>query len=112
MVKDSFVGVWRLAASEARIADGTTLYPYGKDAAGMLAYDKHGHVSGQPMRRDRPLFVSDDIRNGTPEEVRAAFDGYTAYFGNYEIDEHEGTVTHHVLGCHFPGISADGGRGT
>jgi hypothetical protein len=102
MVKDSFVGVWKLVASEATIADGTTLYPYGKDALGMLTYDGHGHMSAQLMRRDRPLFASGDIRNGTPEEIREAFDGYTGYFGTYEIDEQEGAVTHRVLGSHFP----------
>ena len=103
MVKDKFVGVWKLVAVELKVAaDGATIYPYSKDAVGMLTYDEHGHMSGQIMKPDRPLFVSGDIRNGTPEEIKAAFDGYTAYFGNYEIDEKEGTVTHRVLGSHFP----------
>jgi hypothetical protein len=102
MIKDNFVGVWRLVASEARLADGRTVYPYGRDAVGMLTYDQSGHMSAQVMKTDRPLFVSGDIRNGTPDEIKAAFDGYTAYFGNYEVDEQEGTVTHRVLGSHFP----------
>ncbi|MGD0661468.1 MAG: lipocalin-like domain-containing protein [Syntrophorhabdales bacterium] len=102
MVKDNFVGVWRLVASEVKVSDGGTICPYGRDVVGMLIYDGHGHVSVQIMNPDRPLFVSGDIRNGTPEEIKAAFDGYTGYFGNYEVDEQEGTVTHHVMGCPFP----------
>jgi hypothetical protein len=102
MIKDKFVGVWKLVASEVKLAKGTTVYPYGTNPVGMLTYDQSGHMSAQVMNPDRPLFVSGDIRNGTPEEIKAAFDGYTAYFGNYEVDEQEGTVTHRVLGSHFP----------
>jgi len=87
MVKDNFVGVWKLVASEVKLSDGRTAYPYGKDAVGMLVYDKQGHMSDHLMNPDRPLFFSGDIRNGTPEEIKAAFDGYAAYFGTYEVDE-------------------------
>ena len=104
MVKDNFVGTWMLVSSEANLADGTIVHPYGKNAIGMLTYDHSGHMSAQVMHPDRPLFVSGDMRNGTPEEIKAAFDGYTAYFGNYEVDDQEGSVTHHVLGSHFPNL--------
>lgn len=102
MVKDNFAGTWMLVSSEIKLADGTMVHPYGENPIGMLIYDKSGHMSAQVMNPDRPLFVSGDPRNGTPEEVKAAFDGYIGYFGNYEVDEQEGSVTHHVLGCHVP----------
>lgn len=54
------------------------------------------------MRPERPAFISNDLRKGTPEEVRAAFDGYVAYFGTYEVSEEEGTVTHNIRGSLFP----------
>ena len=39
---------------------------------------------------------------GAPEEIKAAFEGYGAYFGTYEIHEAEGFVIHHVEGSLFP----------
>jgi Lipocalin-like domain len=102
VVKNNFVGVWKLVTSEFKRSDGSTAYPYGKNAIGMLIYDEHGHMSAQVMNPDRPLFVSGDIRKGTPEEIKAAFDGYTAYFGNYEVDEQNTTVIHRLRGSHFP----------
>jgi hypothetical protein len=102
MVKDNFVGVWKLVTSEFKRSDGSTAYPYGKEAIGMLIYNEHGHMSAQIMNPDRPIFVSGGIRKGTAEEIKAAFDGYTAYFGIYEVDEEEGTVTHRVRGSYFP----------
>jgi hypothetical protein len=78
MVKDKFVGVWRLVTSEFRLSDGSTAYPYSKEAIGMLIYDEQGYLSAQGMRPDRSAFVSGDIRNGTPEEIEGAFNGYLA----------------------------------
>ena len=102
MVKNNFVGIWRLVVSQFTPADGAIIYPYGKDALGMLIYDRDRHMSVQIMRPDRSAFVSGDLREGTPEEIKAAFDGYVAYFGTYEVNEEESTVTHSIKGSLFP----------
>jgi hypothetical protein len=34
--------------------------------------------------------------------VRAAFNGYIAYFGTYSVDESKHAVTHHVVGASLP----------
>jgi Lipocalin-like domain len=102
MAKNNFVGAWRLVTSEFKRSEGSTAYPYGKEAVGMLIYDEYAHMSAQIMNPDRPIFVSGDIRKGTAGEVKAAFDGYTAYFGTYEVDEEEGTVIPRLRGSHFP----------
>ena len=73
MGKHRFVGVWRLVTSEFKLSDGSTAYPYGKEAIGMLIYDTHGYMSVQVMNPNRPIFASGDIRNGTAEEIKAAF---------------------------------------
>ncbi|HUH65887.1 MAG TPA: lipocalin-like domain-containing protein [Syntrophales bacterium] len=102
MVKHSFARIWRLVAYKIRQAEGTEVHPYGEYAIGALAYDEHGHMSVQIMKPDRPIFASGDVRYGSPDEVRAAFDGYLAYFGTYEFDEKDASVTHHITGSLFP----------
>ena len=73
----------------------------------MLMYDGAGHFAGQIMARERPGFVSGNLLKGTDEEVRAAFEGYVAYYGSYEVDERQGRMTHHVEGSFFPNWLGD-----
>jgi hypothetical protein len=102
MGKEDLIGTWHLVSSEFRHADGEVTYPIGKDAVGLLIYTTDGHMAVQLMRIDRPAFASDDVFQGTPEEIRAAYEGFTAYFGTYTVDDVAGTVTHHIRGHIFP----------
>jgi Lipocalin-like domain len=104
-IASKFIGTWRLASVEARRPNGEvapTPARYGTKTVGYLMYDNTGHVAVQIMRPDRPKFAVNDIDKGTPEEVKAAWEGYSAYFGTYEIYEAEGFVVHHVEGSSFP----------
>ena len=102
MKKNPFTGTWKLIACEFRSADGHIEFPFGHDALGMIIYDASGNMAVQIIRADLPKFVSGDKYNGTPEEVKAAFEGSLAYFGRYGVDEAAGTLTHHVVGSTFP----------
>lgn len=73
-----------------------------RDWAGLLIYDATGHMAAQLLPLDRPKFASGNRLQGTQEEIKAAFDGYFAYFGPYEVNEAEGVVIHHVKGSIFP----------
>jgi hypothetical protein len=97
-----FIGTWKLVSSEFRTSDGQVSYPLGQGAVGILMYDSGGRMAAQLMRSDRPPFASGDMRRGTPEEIRAAADGYVAYFGRYDVDDNKATVVHHVEGSLFP----------
>ena len=92
------VGTWTLLSYDSIRADGSTGKPFG-EAVGRLTYDELGHMSGQVMRPDRlPISRPDDgIRN-----LRAAYAGYIAYFGTYEVDPARSTVVHHVHGALNP----------
>ena len=48
------------------------------------------------MQKDRPAFASDEIDEGTPVEVKEAFESFDAYSGKYSVDFVANTVTHHV----------------
>ena len=100
-IKQRFEGAWVLVSFERKITDGTITYPLGTDPIGRLTYDGLGRMSVQIMRRDRPRFTS-GTRQGTPEEIQAAFAGYTAYYGPYEVYEKDGFVIHRLEACSFP----------
>jgi hypothetical protein len=102
MSKDKIVGAWSLISSEFRRADGQISYPFGQDAMGLVMYDASGNVSAQLMRPDRPAFASGDAYRGTPEEIKAAFEGLLCYFGTYEVDEEKRAIIHHVKGAYLP----------
>jgi hypothetical protein len=102
MGTEQFVGTWKLVSFEFRTSTGRVFYPYSQDAFGILMYDAHGNMNGQIMRPDRPAFASGDLMRGTPEEIKAAFEGFVGYFGTYEVHEEEGAVIHHVTDSVFP----------
>jgi hypothetical protein len=102
MEKKKFIGTWKLVSFDMQHPDGQRTYPLGKDAAGIIMYDANGRMSVQIMRPDRPEFASDEQLGGTPAEIKTAFEGFVSYFGAYEVNQEEGTVTHHVKGCLFP----------
>ena len=104
-IASKFIGTWRLASVEARRPNGE-IAPmparYGTNPVGYIMYDNTGHVAVQRMRPDRPKFAINDMDKGTPEELKAAWEGYSAYLGTYEINEAEGFVVHHVEISSFP----------
>jgi hypothetical protein len=104
-IASKFIGTWRLMAVEARRPNGEVAplpARYGTKPVGYLMYDSTGHVAVQIMRPDRQKFAVNDIDKGTPEELKAAWEGYSAYLGTYEINEAEGFVVHHVEISSFP----------
>ena len=102
MDKGDLIGTWHLVSSEFRHTNGEVTYPIGQNAVGLLIYTAEGYMAVQLMRTDRPAFASDDVFQGTPEEIRAAYEGFTAYFGTYTVDDTAGKVTHNVQGHLFP----------
>ncbi len=102
MGKEQFIGTWKLVSANYRRPNGERMDYLGENPLGALMYDERGNMSVQLMRRDRPAFASNDRLGGTLEEIKAALEGYLAYFGKYKVDEKNKTVTHHIEGCTFP----------
>ena len=101
-MEERFAGAWRLAAYELEGDDGKITQPYGEKPEGMLMYDAEGHMAVQIMRPGTAPFAANDRWLGTDEELRAAFEGYIAYYGRYTVDTDRREVTHHVEGSVFP----------
>lgn len=98
--KDRIIGTWRLISIE-----DTSPNPAFPDLnpKGYIAYDSTGHMAMQMIRRsDIPKFKSNDLAKATCEEMKAAFIGYGAYYGTYEVNEKDGIIIHMVEGNLFP----------
>jgi len=97
-LRTRLVGTWRLVSYETMEPDGSRGRPYG-DAVGRLEYDDCGNMAGQVMRPGRPRV---EVGEGAAQQVRAAYLGYIAYFGTYEIAADGERVVHHVEGALNP----------
>ena len=97
-----FIGTWKFISLSTESSVGDIYLPYGENPFGRLMYDHNGNRSAFLMRPNRPKFESGDIYNGTPEEIKSAFENFDAYYGTYKIDMDKKTVTHFVEGSRFP----------
>ena len=92
----SLIGVWKLTSFCAQDSGGQTVYPFGRDAQGRLIYEANARMAVQVMNPQRPEFPSGDPLLSSETEVRAAFGGYTAYYGTYSVHPDEQTIVHHI----------------
>ena len=101
-MSEKLIGTWKFKSMVFRTEGGKTMYPYGEHLFGILIYTVSGHMSTLLMNPDRKNFASDDLKVGTAEEIKQAYEKFDAYCGTYTVDENKGTVTHHVEGAKFP----------
>jgi hypothetical protein len=99
---EQFIGVYRLVAWEVWEEGGAATHPLGETPQGMIIYTAGGYMAVQMMRPDRPAFTSGDRWRSTAEEVQAAYGGYNAYCGRYEVREAEGYVAHLLENSLYP----------
>ena len=92
----NLVGSWKLISFHSQDSSGRIVYPFGKDASGRLIYEPNGRMAVQLMDSNRPLFASSDPLVTSETEVRAAFGGYTAYYGTYSVNPDKQTIVHHI----------------
>lgn len=95
-------GSWKLVSFHIEDPSGKKTYPFGKDAQGRLIYEPGGRMAVQLMDPNRPGFASGDPLVTSEAEVRAAFGGYTAYYGTYWVNPGEGTIVHHIEASLLP----------
>ena len=96
------VGSWKLISFHSQDSSGRKAYPFGRDAQGRIIYEPDGHMAVQLMNPSRPWFASDDPLVTSEAEVRAAFGGYTAYYGTYSVNPDDRTIVHHIEAALLP----------
>lgn len=100
-IQAKFVGSWRLVSSTFQ-QEGNIIYPLGEAAQGRLMYDGHGNMAAQLMRPERETLSGKDETAVILQKTKVAFDGYTAYYGTFDIDSKRGIVIHHVTASMLP----------
>lgn len=93
VIRDRFLGAWRLASLEEPDANGNV---HKADCIGMLVYTRDGYMSVQVMYRNA-------TGGGQGGPVQYAQGGYEASFGRYEINDSH-TFTFHVEGAMVRGL--------
>ena len=74
-------------------------------STGFIVYDASGNMAVQVMPgHARTAFAKPN--DPTPEEAAAAFRGYLAYFGTWDVDAASQTVIHHRKGSLNPSTIA------
>lgn len=100
-IQEKFIGAWRLVHSVEYIGDDT-VYPFDKNATGLIVYDISGYMSVQITRKNRSKYKENEFKKSSIEELQRIPSDYLAYFGTYEIDDEKSIVTHRVEGCIYP----------
>lgn len=85
MMQEQIAGSWKLLSFIYKAEDGSIFYPYGKEAAGIIIYDKGGYMSAVITRTDRPLLSAEDFGLLPDAEKLALAKGFMTYTGKYEI---------------------------
>lgn len=100
--EERIVGTWELLRFEHRKPDGSIHYPQGKGAVGRLVYEASGRMIGQIMGDAKLAFSHETPARCKPDERRAAYDNFIAYFGTWRLDQARGCLVHRVEGAYFP----------
>ncbi|KAH8703389.1 Lipocalin-like domain-containing protein [Talaromyces proteolyticus] len=79
-------GTWQLLSYRAEpLNNDDPIYPFTKDAQGIVIYSSDGYMSAQLMAPRRVPFHTPDRLCGTETELADAMRSYMAYSGKFEV---------------------------
>ena len=101
-IRSQLVGTWELVSSEDHLKDGSIrAYPdAGPHGKGFLLYTAEGYMCAQLMNPDRAQWKDED--EPTDAQKISAFDGFSSYCGQYEVNEAEAIVYHLPKTASYP----------
>jgi hypothetical protein len=94
-------GTWLLSSMKIVYANGQINDLFGETPLGITTFDANGYMNSQMGSSTRPMFVSEILDQGTPDEIITAYNNYMAFFGRYREDS-PNTLIIHLEGCLFP----------
>jgi hypothetical protein len=78
-------GTWTLVSNVNTRPDGGKVDLFGPHDTGLAIFGGDGHFIIMNINPDTPKFASDNIRQGTPDENKAAVAGGIGLYGTYSI---------------------------
>ena len=108
--RDPIVGTYQLVGRNVKDENGAWVPTDDFNSLGYITYSDRGYMAVNVMPRDREPFA--DASEPTAEEVHAALQGYTGYYGPFSVEEDEdgGYLIHHRIGQINPGGEVDAKR--
>lgn len=89
--RQRFVGTYKLVVTEVKDASGQWTRNPNFNSVGYITYDESGHMGVHIMPKNRAKFAAN---TPTPAEAQATIRGYTAYYGQFRVNEQEKFVEH------------------
>ena len=89
-----FVGSWKLVGIDERDASGKVQPSSRGPSSGQLIYGANGRLSVQIMKLGRPQIAAGTMAKATAAELKGVVDGYSSYFGTWELLPAEACVVH------------------
>ena len=104
------VGTYQLVGRNVKDENGAWMPVEDFNSLGYITYSDRGYMAVNVMPLDREPFADDS--EPTAEEVHAALQGYTAYYGPFSVEEDGdgGYLIHHRIGQINPGGEVDAKR--
>jgi hypothetical protein len=101
-LRDRLVGTWLLVANTNSAPDGTKRQLFGESPTGILILEANGRYAQVFTRTGRPKFKANNRLQGTPDEIKAAWDGAVAHFGTWSVSEADKALLLRVDGSFYP----------
>lgn len=103
----NLAGTWKLLSwrriEQAGSKGGSSTYPLGEDATGVLIYAPDGSMAVQMTGAHRPAIRSENALGGDLHERAQAYSTCLAYFGAWEVQGD--SVIHHIDASLYPNWS-------
>ena len=109
---EQLVGTWIIVSNDNVAPDGTKRQIFGAKPQGVLIFEAHGRYAQIFLRPHRPKFQAKNRLRGTPEEIKAAFEGALAHFGTWSVNEPDETIIILTEGALYPNQEGTQGRRT
>jgi hypothetical protein len=101
-LKDQLVGTWSLISNDNVSPNRQRRQLFGAAPKGLVILQDNGQFAQIYLRPDRPKFKTNSRLQGTPDEIKVAWDGTVALFGTWTVDNATQTIAVRMLGHSFP----------
>jgi len=112
LLKEQLVGVWMIVSNDNIAPDGTKRQIFGANPNGILIFEANGRYAQIFVRPGRPKFKANNRLQGTPEEIKAAYEGALVHFGTWSITEANKTIVLRTEGALYPNQEGTEGKRT